>query len=63
MLSHVYLNILNHFLIQAVNIPVYVLDIETECKSPVVQVFRCGCINHTKHSVAASTDQINNQTA
>ena len=64
MLTHVYLNILNHhFLIQAVNKPVDVPNIETECKSPVVQVFRCRCVNHTKHRVAASTDQIHNQTA
>lgn len=48
---------------RALNIPVDVCHVKTECKSLVVQVLGRGRINHAKHRVAASTDQIHDQTA
>lgn len=58
-LMHASLNINNNNL----NIPFDVCYIKTECKPLVVQVLRCGCENHAKYRVAASTKQIHDQTA
>lgn len=49
--------------IQALNIPVDACYIKTECKSLVVQVLRCWCINHAKHRAAALTEEICDQAA
>lgn len=54
--------VFKYFPTRALNIPVDVCYIETECKSLVVQFLWRGWVNHANHRLAASTEQVHDQT-